>query len=315
MRNHEEREERPPVTDQFSRTGRTAMATESSPGLGKAIAMSLGAAGARVALNDANDQTRAETAFAESAAAGYEGDLVGGSVMEETDVDRINRINRIDRINRIVMIEMIEMIVTEVERRLGRIDILVVNATPNQPHMPIKEDEWAFNPSTLDVFIKSPFLLARAVLSHMTAQRWGRIIHIDSEAVTLGQGNFNADVAAKGGQNGWNRLTATELAPFNITVNMVSPGWIAVERHETDPQEEKDAYRSGVPMGRPCRRQRCSRLDHRSASAGEWWIRRRLMARWQKTQEHHRGSGEGRTRRSGCRNSLRRPSKLRWRLR
>jgi 3-oxoacyl-[acyl-carrier protein] reductase len=229
MSTQDTHEEQPPLADQFSLAGRTALVTGSTTGLGKAIAMSLGAAGARVAINYANNQARAETAFAEFIAAGHEGCLVRGSVIEEADVDRI---------------------VGEVERELGGIDILVVNATPDQPHLPIEEYDWAFYQSMLDFFIKSPFLLSRAVLPHMKSLGRGRIINIGSEVVTLGVGNFSAYVAAKGGQNGWNRSMATELAPFNITVNMVSPGWIPVDRHETDPQEEKDAYRAGIPMGR-----------------------------------------------------------------
>jgi 3-oxoacyl-[acyl-carrier protein] reductase len=63
-------------------------------------------------------------------------------------------------------------------------------------------------------------------------------------------GRFSAYVAAKGGQIGLNRSLATELAPFGITVNHVMPDWIPVERHENDPQEEKDAYRRLIPVDR-----------------------------------------------------------------
>ena len=229
MTTQDDRNTQASLDRQFSLAGRTALVTGSSAGLGKAIAMSLGAAGAKVAINYANNQTRAEAAFAEFIAAGHEGCLVRGSVIEEADVERI---------------------VAEVEDQIGGVDILVVNATPDQPHRPIEEYDWDFYQSMLDFFIKSPFLLSRAVLPHMKKQGWGRIINIGSEVVALGVGNFSAYVAAKGGQNGWNRSMATELAPSKITVNMVSPGWIPVERHETDPQEEKDAYRAGIPMGR-----------------------------------------------------------------
>jgi 3-oxoacyl-[acyl-carrier protein] reductase len=102
----------------------------------------------------------------------------------------------------------------------------------------------------LDFFIKSPFLLVRATVPHMKKQKWGRIINIGSEVFQRGVPNFTAYVAAKGGQNGFTRSLARELAPWNITVNMVSPGWIPVERHENDPQEEKDAYLAGVPAQR-----------------------------------------------------------------
>ena len=189
----------------------------------------LARAGARVALNYANNQERAEAVHADFQADGLKGELFKASVVDESEVQRL---------------------VAEVEAALGPIDILVVNATPDQPHMPIEEYDWAFHQSMLDFFIRSPFLLTRAILPGMKARRWGRIINIGSEVVARGVGDFSPYVAAKGGQNGWTRSMATELAPWNITVNMVSPGWIPVERHEKDPQSEKDEYLAQIPMGR-----------------------------------------------------------------
>ena len=90
----------------------------------------------------------------------------------------------------------------------------------------------------------------RRGLAAMKRQRWGRIINITSEVFARALGSFSAYVAAKGGQIGWSRSMATELAPHGITVNTVAPGWIPVERHEKDPQEEKDAYFRLIPMGR-----------------------------------------------------------------
>ena len=66
----------------------------------------------------------------------------------------------------------------------------------------------------------------------------------------LGVAPFSAYVAAKGGQTGWSRSMCHELAPFGITVNMIAPGWIPVERHENDPQADKDAYFGTIPVGR-----------------------------------------------------------------
>ncbi len=218
-----------PPAHPFSLSGRVALVTGSSKGLGRAIAAALGAAGAKVAMNYFNDAGAAERALEGLRSRGC---LV---TMVRADVTRAEEVERLAR---------------EVERSLGPIDIVVANATCDQPHRPIEEYDWEFYQSMVDFFIKSPFLLTRACLPHMKAKRWGRIINIGSEVFRRGVGNFSAYVAAKGGQNGWTRSMATELAPFGITVNMISPGWIPVERHEKDPQSEKDAYRALIPAGR-----------------------------------------------------------------
>ena len=84
----------------------------------------------------------------------------------------------------------------------------------------------------------------------MKQQRWGRIINIGSEVVARGVPNFTAYLAGKGGQNGFNRGLATEVARWGVTVNMICPGWIPVERHENDPQAAKDGYRALIPANR-----------------------------------------------------------------
>ncbi len=213
----------------FSLQGHVALVTGSSTGLGKGTAMVLGKAGAKVALNYQNNEQRAQRALEEFQAAGIECVLTRGSAVDEQDVDRI---------------------FTEVESKLGPIDIVVVNATPEQPQKPIEEYDWAFYQEMLDFFIKSPYLLARRALPSMKNRRWGRMINITSEVYHRSVSPFSAYVAAKGGQIGWTRSMATELAPFGITVNSVAPGWIPVERHEKDPQAVKDAYLAIVPMGR-----------------------------------------------------------------
>jgi len=126
----------------------------------------------------------------------------------------------------------------------------VANATCDQPQRPIEEYDWAFYQLMVDFFIKSPFLLTRAGLPGMKARRWGRIINIGSETFQLGVPNFSGYVAAKGGQNGFTRSMARELAPFGITVNMISPGWIPVERHADAALEDKDQYLATIPTAR-----------------------------------------------------------------
>jgi 3-oxoacyl-[acyl-carrier protein] reductase len=213
----------------FSLKGHTAIVTGSSTGLGKAIAVALGDAGAQVAFNYQRNRSRAEATFAAYEATGAKGLLVRGDV---TDPDEVNRMQR------------------EIAEKLGPVDILVPNATPDQPQRPIEEYDWAFYQTMLDYFVKSPFLLARACLPEMKRRKWGRIVNIGSEAFQRGVGNFSAYVAAKGGQTGWTRSLATELAPFGITVNLVAPGWIPVERHENDPPEMKAAYLGAIPAKR-----------------------------------------------------------------
>ena len=213
----------------YDHEGRVALVTGASTGLGKAMALSLGRSGARVALNYANNSGRAERAFEEFQAAGCRGALVQGDVTSPDGVGAL---------------------MEGVRSHLGEVDILVLNATGPQPQRPIEEYDWAFYSEMIDFFVKSPYLLARECLPHMKDVRWGRILNIGSEVYDRGVPNFSAYVAAKGAQRGWTRSMAMELAPWGITVNMISPGWIPVERHESDPQEMKDGYLAGVPLGR-----------------------------------------------------------------
>lgn len=213
----------------FSLKGHVALVTGSSTGLGKAIARIMGEAGAKVTINYFNNQARAEKTLAEFEKAGIESVLVRSDVTTAAGVDRLYQ---------------------ETEAKLGKPDILVVNATCAQPLKPIEEYDWDFYQSMLDFFIKSPYLLTRRGLPHMKQQKWGRIINITSEVYHRAVAPFSAYVAAKGGQTGWTRSMSRELAPFGITCNVVAPGWIPVERHDKDPQDMKDAYRALIPADR-----------------------------------------------------------------
>ena len=144
----------------------------------------------------------------------------------------------------------IETLFAETEKQLGKPDIIVPNATCDQPLKPIEQYDWAFCQKMIDFFLKSPYLLARRGLPHMKQKHWGRIINITSEVFHRSVSPFSAYVAAKGAQIGWSRSMSRELAPFGITVNMVAPGWVPVERHAKDSQAEKDAYKALIPMQR-----------------------------------------------------------------
>ena len=213
----------------FSLKGRVAIITGNSTGLGKAIGLSLGRAGAKVSVNFHNNASRGQQTLEEYKQAGIETCLVQSDVTTEAGVEEL---------------------FVQTERRLGKVDIIVPNATCPQPQKPIEEYDWEFYQLMLDFFIKSPFLLARRGLPHMKKQKWGRIINITSEVFHRSVAPFSAYVAAKGGQIGWSRSMSRELAPFGITVNTVAPGWIPVERHENDSQADKDAYGELIPAGR-----------------------------------------------------------------
>jgi 3-oxoacyl-[acyl-carrier protein] reductase len=213
----------------FRLDGRVALVTGSTRGLGKQIALALAAAGARTAMNYTNDQQNALAAYADLERFSSASCLVRGDVTEHADVERM---------------------CLEVTERLGPIDILVINATCSQPELAFEEYEWEFFQCMLDYFVKSPVLLMRECLPHMKQQAWGRIVHVTSEVVALASAPFSAYVAAKGGQTGLALSTARELAGSGITVNMVAPGWIPVERHANCSHEAKTRYAAGVPAGR-----------------------------------------------------------------
>jgi 3-oxoacyl-[acyl-carrier protein] reductase len=213
----------------FSLKGHTAIVTGNSTGLGMAIGLALGKAGARVPINFANNAARAQKALEAYKAAGIDTALVQSDVTTDEGVAKL---------------------FGETEKSLGKVDIIVPNATCEQPLKPIEQYDWAFYQRMIDFFIKSPYLLTRSALPYMKEKRWGRIINITSEVFQRSTAPFSAYVAAKGGQVGWSRSMSRELAPFGITVNMVAPGWIPVERHENDPQQMKDEYFATIPMNR-----------------------------------------------------------------
>jgi 3-oxoacyl-[acyl-carrier protein] reductase len=213
----------------FSLDGHVAIVTGNSTGLGRAIGLGLGKAGAKVAVNYFNNEPRGRSALDAYRAAGIETILVRADVVTAEGVDQL---------------------VGEVEAQLGPVDIVVANATCEQPLLPIEQYDWPFYQRMLDFFVKSPFLLAQRCLPAMKQKQWGRFVNITSEVFHRSVAPFSAYVAAKGGQIGWSRSMSRELAPFGITVNTVAPGWIPVERHASDPQEMKDEYLALIPAGR-----------------------------------------------------------------
>ena len=211
----------------FDLKDKVALVTGASRGLGAAIGRQLAACGAKTALNYFASPEMVNRVVADIRQAGGTAEALKADVRDEKEVRQL---------------------VSQVVQKLGPVDILVVNATGPQPFVKIEDLTWRTCLDQLEFFVKSPVLLVKEVVASMKERRRGRIIQIGSEVFENGVAEFSNYVAAKGAQLGLTRSWAMELAPWQITVNLVAPGWIPTERHLDDPQDAKDAYAAAVPM-------------------------------------------------------------------
>ena len=208
---------------------RVALVTGSSRGLGSAIARRLAQDGLAVAVNDEHGGPAAREVVATIRAEGGVADLFLGDVTDERAANAL---------------------VASVRKKLGPIDVLVVNATGPQPEAPLPGVGWADHLEQLAFFVKSPVLLGNAVIPSMREQRHGRIVQIDSEVADRPPPGRSAYATSKSAQIGLARSWARELAPDGITVNSVAPGFVPVERHADVTAETRAAYVATVPAGR-----------------------------------------------------------------
>jgi 3-oxoacyl-[acyl-carrier protein] reductase len=208
----------------FDLTGRKALVTGATGGLGGAIARTLHAQGASVAISG----TRAE---ALEALAAELGERVVIAPCNLSDKDSV------------------EALVPAAEEKLGGLDILVNNAgiTRDNLFMRLKDEDWD---SVLAVNLTAAFRLSRAAVKSMMRRRYGRIVAIGSVVGTTGnpgQGNY---AAAKAGLIGMSKALAAEVASRNITVNVVAPGFIESPMTQALNDKQREGILSGVPMGR-----------------------------------------------------------------
>lgn len=206
-----------------------ALVTGAGRGLGAQIARTLGAAGMAVGVNDLTSSAGALVVVGEIRAAGGVAELAAGDVTDEAGVRDV---------------------VATVEEQLGQVDVLVVNATGPQPAATVEQLSWELHLGQLLFFVKSPTLLVQAVLPGMKARGSGRIINIGSDLFERAAPGMSAYSAAKGAMLGLTRTWARELGRYGITVNLVAPGWIPVERHKGTPEEVLADYRRDIPLGR-----------------------------------------------------------------
>jgi 3-oxoacyl-[acyl-carrier protein] reductase len=208
----------------FDLTGKVALVTGASGGIGGEIAKSLYAQGASVILSGTREDAlqRAKSALGDRA--------------HVTACDLSNPAS-------------VEALPKTAESFAGPIDILVNNAgiTRDNLFLRMKDDEWD---QVIAVNLTSAFRLSRAVLRNMMKKRWGRIISITSvvgETGNPGQGNY---AAAKAGLVGMSKSLAAEVASRNITVNCVAPGFIATPMTDALNETQKQAVFAKIPSGR-----------------------------------------------------------------
>lgn len=202
--------------------------TGASRGIGRAIALSLGASGAKVAVNYASSSAAAEEVAEAIKAAGGDAIVIGANVA-----------NR----------EEIEKMISEVTGKWGRLDVLVNNAgiTKDTLMMRMKPDQWD---AVINTNLSSVFYATQAATKIMSKQRKGRIINISSVVGlvgNVGQANY---AAAKAGVIGLTKTTAREWATRNIVANAVCPGFIASDMTSALPKSAEEAILKTIPLGR-----------------------------------------------------------------
>jgi len=205
-------------------TGRIALVTGASRGIGRAAALALAKAGADVAVNFQHRETDAQAACREIEGAGRRALAIQADVSKSAEVARL---------------------VEAVEKGFGGIDILVNNAGIGRPQpLPdITEQDWD---EVLAVNLKSMFLVTQAVLPGMRQRRWGRIINLSSVAAQLGGVIGPHYAASKAGAVGLTHSYAALLAKEGITANAIAPALVETEMITTNPKARPNI----VPLGR-----------------------------------------------------------------
>ncbi|MDF1845912.1 MAG: 3-oxoacyl-[acyl-carrier-protein] reductase [Parvibaculaceae bacterium] len=208
----------------FDLTGKTALVTGASGGIGSAVAKTLHAQGATVALSG----TRVEALEAVAAELGERAHILPCNLSDSAAVDALPK---------------------QAEEAMGQLDILVNNAgvTKDNIFMRMKDEEWD---AVLAVNLTASFRLARASMRGMMKRRWGRIISITSVVGTMGNPGQANYAASKAGVTGMTKSIAQEVASRNVTANCVAPGFIATAMTDALDEGQQERVNGMIPMGR-----------------------------------------------------------------
>ncbi|HET9497948.1 MAG TPA: 3-oxoacyl-[acyl-carrier-protein] reductase [Candidatus Limnocylindria bacterium] len=213
----------------FDLSGRSALVTGGSRGLGRGIAVALARQGADVAVNYRENAALAEEVVGEISAMGRQSIAIQGSTGDGR--------------------ESCEAIARAALDAFGKVDILVNNAgiTRDQLMLRMKRDDWD---QVIATNLTSAFTCVQAVLKPMIKQRAGRIISISSvvgEMGNAGQANY---AASKAGLIGFSKAVAREVASRNVTVNVVTPGLIESDMTRAITEKAQSDWASAIPLGR-----------------------------------------------------------------
>ncbi len=208
----------------FSLTGKNALITGATGGIGGAIATALHGQGATVVITGRNEEK-----------------------LNELAAELKDRVHVIAA--DLSSSDAIDALIKTAEEKMGQIDILVNNAglTRDGLSMRMKDEDWQ---SVIDVNMTATFKLARGVQRGMMKRRWGRIINIASVVGVTGNPGQCNYVASKAGMIGWSKAIAAEIASRNITVNCVAPGFIATAMTEVLTDDQKSKINSTIPAGK-----------------------------------------------------------------
>lgn len=208
----------------FDLSGKTALVTGATGGIGNAIARALHAQGAVVGISGRNEAKLKELA----AELGERIHVLPADLGDLTQIDAL---------------------VKAAAEAMGKIDILVNNAglTKDNLSLRMKQEEWD---EVIRVNLTATFLLAQACQRGMMKARWGRVINISSVVGTTGNPGQCNYVASKAGLAGWTKAMAAEIASRNVTVNCIAPGFIATPMTDVLTDDQKAKINSTIPMGR-----------------------------------------------------------------